>query len=174
MPLVVIMAVASTSAPVTGCKSNQTASPTSATESKRVPVTQPPAVKQHLYPVDTDPMNDITVALERARHEHKRVILSFGGDWCDDCQVLNLYFHQSPNRELLEDNFLLVPIDVGRKDKNTDIAEKYGIPLEKGIPALAVLDAKGNLLYSQANGEFASMRYMQPASVTEFLNHWKA
>jgi len=58
-------------------------------------------------------------------------------------------------------------------DKNTDVAEKYGVPLGKGVPALAVLDARGNVLYSQRNGEFEAMRRMDEASVTEFLNQWK-
>jgi len=58
-------------------------------------------------------------------------------------------------------------------DKNTDVAEKYDIPLKRGVPALAVLDEHGRLLYSQKNGEFEAMRKMDQASVTEFLNQWK-
>jgi thioredoxin 1 len=56
---------------------------------------------------------------------------------------------------------------------NTDLAEKYQVPLKRGVPGLAVLDAHGKLLYSQKNGEFEAMRKMDPASVTEFLNKWK-
>ena len=46
--------------------------------------------------------------------------------------------------------------------------------LGPGVPALAVLDASGKVLYSQQSGEFGDMRYMPPASVTEFLHRWKA
>jgi len=35
-----------------------------------------------------------------------------------------------------------------------------------------VLDDHGKVLYAQTN-EFADMRHMQPASVTEFLKKWK-
>ena len=55
---------------------------------------------------------------------------------------------------------------------NFDIAERYGIPLRKGVPALAVLDSDGRLLYSQKNGEFESMRSMDPKSVNDFLKRW--
>jgi hypothetical protein len=58
-------------------------------------------------------------------------------------------------------------------DANMEIAEKYGIPLHKGVPALAVLDEKGALLYSQKTGEFEDMRNMQSAAVTKFLMQWK-
>jgi thiol:disulfide interchange protein len=139
-----------------------------------VPVTTPPAAQKHLYRADADPKADIAAALKQARHEHKRIILDFGGDWCGDCQVLDIYFHQSPNLELVEKNFLVVHIDIGHMDKNVDVADKYGIPLKKGVPALAVLDAGGKVLYSQKTGEFEDMRYLHSTSVTDFLNRWKA
>ena len=167
-----------TAAPILGCKSTQPASPTpapvAATPAARQPVTPPPAVKKHLYSDDADPKADIAAALKQARLKHKRVILDFGGDWCGDCQVLDIYLHQTPNAELLDKNFLLVHIDIGRFDKNLDIPEKYNVPLKKGVPALAVLDAKGKLLYSQQTAEFGDIRYMYPTSVTDFLTKWKA
>jgi thioredoxin 1 len=52
------------------------------------------------------------------------------------------------------------------------VAERYDIPLRKGVPALAVLDSDGRLLYSQKNGEFESMRSMDRTSVTDFLTNW--
>jgi hypothetical protein len=58
-------------------------------------------------------------------------------------------------------------------DANVDIAEKYGIPLHKGVPALAVLSEKGQLLYSQKGGEFEDMRNLQSSALTEFLLQWK-
>jgi len=161
-----------------GCKSNQpTPLPVAAvpsTPAPHQPVTPPPAVKKHLYSAEADPKADIAAALKQASLEHKRVILDFGGDWCGDCQVLDIYFHQSPNVELVDKNFLIVHVDIGRFDKNLDITEKYNVPLKKGVPALAVIDANGKLLYSQQAAEFGDMRYMYPASVTDFLNRWKA
>ena len=167
------------SASILGCKSNPPATlPQSpavpSTPAARQPVTPPPAVKKHLYSAEADPKADIAAALKQASREHKRVILDFGGDWCGDCQVLDIYLHQSPNVELLDKNFLLVHVDIGHFDKNLDITEKYGVPLKKGVPALAVLDANGKLLYSQQAAEFGDMRYMYPTSVTDFLNRWKA
>jgi thiol:disulfide interchange protein len=166
---VTLLALAA-SGTILGCKSNQPTPPAAA----RQPVTSVPAVKKHLYSAEADPKNEIASALKQASLEHKRVILDFGGDWCGDCQVLDIYFHQAPNLELLDKNFLLVHVDIGRFDKNLDITEKYNVPLKKGVPALAVLDADGKLLYSQQAAEFGDMRYMYPTSVTDFLNRWKA
>jgi thiol:disulfide interchange protein len=125
----------------------------------------------HIYPTVDAAAGDIRSALEQARRTHKRVILDFGGDWCGDCQVLNIYFHESPNAELLEKNFVLVDVNIGHMDQNLELAHKYGVPIN-GVPALAVLDGHGKVIYAQSN-EFADMRHMEPASVTEFLKKWK-
>jgi thioredoxin 1 len=129
---------------------------------------------RYIYNENADAHAEVHDALARAAREHKRVILDFGGNWCGDCQVLDIYFHQQPNADLLTQNFVLVDIDIGHMDKNEDIARRYNVPLQKGVPALAVLDSSGRLLYSQTNGEFEKMRHMDPGSVTDFLQHWKA
>ena len=132
-----------------------------------------PYTKQHIYDEQVDPRKDIAAALQQAKREHKRVLLDFGGDWCPDCQVLDIYFHQSPNDELLKKNFILVHVFIGHIDLNLDIAEKYGVGIKKGVPALAVVDANGKSLYAQS-GQFEDMRHMDAKSVTDFLEKWKA
>jgi hypothetical protein len=87
--------------------------------------------------------------------------------------VLDIYFHNPENRPILESNYVLVHVNVGHLDENVDIAERYGIPLNKGVPALAVLNSQGKLLYSQKSGEFEKMRNMEANSVTSFLVQWK-
>jgi thiol:disulfide interchange protein len=133
-----------------------------------------PIGTRHIYSQTADPRADVAAALKQAKVEHKRVILEFGGDWCGDCQVLDIYLHLPPNEELLEKNFVLVHVWIGHMDANIDVAAKYGVPISKGVPALAVLDPDSKVLYSQATGQFADMRHMEPDSVTEFLNAWKS
>jgi thioredoxin 1 len=126
-----------------------------------------------IYPDPAQGKADLAAALKNAANSHKRVLLDFGGNWCGDCQVLDLYFHDARNRPILEANFVLVHINVGHLDANVDMAKKYGIPLEKGVPALAVLSEKGTLLYSQRGGEFEAMHRMESSTVTGFLAQWK-
>lgn len=133
----------------------------------------PPPTKQRIYDETGDPRIAIAAALKKAKAEHKNVILDFGGDWCGDCQVLYIYMHRSPNKELLEKNFVLVPVWIGHIDTNLDIPAKYGVNIKKGVPALAVISPSGKTLHAQANGEFENMRNMPEQSVTDFLNQWK-
>jgi thiol:disulfide interchange protein len=126
---------------------------------------------KHIYPTIDAAQSDVAAALKEARKEHKRVILDFGADWCGDCQVLDIYFHQSPNEEILDKNFIEVKVNIGRMDANLDVAHKYGVPVH-AVPALAVLRPDGSVVVSQ-DKEFSDMRYMQSSSLTTFLNKWK-
>ncbi len=126
-----------------------------------------------IYPDPAQAKVDLAAALKTAAATHKRIILDFGGNWCGDCQVLDIYMHDPSNRTILNANFVLVHVNVGHYDANLDLAKQYEIPLEKGVPALAVLTEKGGLLYSQRNGQFESMSSMNPHSLTEFLVQWK-
>ncbi|MBI3716892.1 MAG: thioredoxin family protein [Betaproteobacteria bacterium] len=128
-----------------------------------------------LYPDIARAGADIEAAQKEAKQSHKRVIVDFGGDWCGDCKVLDINFKKPENEAVLKAHFILVHVNVGEKGitENFAVGERFGIPLKKGVPALAVLDSDGKLLYSQKNGEFENMRKMDPQSVNEFLKKWQ-
>jgi thioredoxin 1 len=126
-----------------------------------------------IYPDPGQARADLAAALKTAATTHRRILLDFGGNWCGDCQVLDLYFHDPHNKPILDANFVLVDINIGNEDANLDLGEKYGISIKKGVPALAVLSERGVLLYSQKEHQFSAMRTMQSSSVTAFLVKWR-
>lgn len=130
-------------------------------------------VHKVIYPSPALARPQIQRAIAAATRQHKRILLDFGGNWCGDCRVLDYYFHQPPNAGLLGRNFVLVDVNVGLYTHNLNLAKKYDIPLHKGVPALAVLNSHGKLLYSQTGGQFEKMSQMNPDSVTAFLDMWK-
>ena len=131
------------------------------------------APRRDIYPSPEQSRADLAAALKSAEAAHKRIILDFGGNWCGDCVVLDYYMHDEKNKPILDANFIVVHVNVGRFDANVDIAAKYDVPLNKGVPALAVLSENGKLIYSQKLGQFESMRRMQSSAVTDFLVQWK-
>jgi thioredoxin 1 len=133
---------------------------------------QPTRFNPKLYDVNANAQQEIDEALTRAKKEHKRVILVFGGNWCYDCHVLDLAFHQPNIQPTVDANYIVVHVDVGQYDKNLDLAKKYGVPLDKGVPGLAVVGSDGSLVFSQ-KGEFESARSLTPEQIIEFLNRWK-
>jgi thiol:disulfide interchange protein len=127
-----------------------------------------------IYPEIGRASADIDAGMKEAAKTQRRVIVDFGGNWCADCIVLDKLFHAPENAALLEKHYVLVHVNVGDKgiSDNFPIAERYGVPLKKGVPALVVLEPDGKLVYSQKQGEFEAMRKMDPSSVGDFLKKW--
>ena len=138
---------------------------------KRAPLQAPAQINPQLYRADANATGDINRALAAAVKQRKRVLLDFGGNWCLDCHILENAFHQPRIAPLLNDNFIVVHVDVGRYDKNLGLAKKYHVNLEKGVPSLAVLNARGAVLY--ATGDFERAHVMSEDDVIAFLDKWK-
>jgi thioredoxin 1 len=136
-------------------------------------ILEPVAAKTDLYPADADARKEIEEALRQATTEQKRVLLVFGANWCYDCHVLDRALHEGVAGNIVARHFLLVHVDIGEGEKNPDLLKTYKIPLDKGVPAVAVLSAKGNLLYSSGQGEFEAARRMMKKDLVAFLQHWK-
>lgn len=126
-----------------------------------------------IYPPAGEAKADIAAALASAARDHKRVLLDFGGNWCSDCHILNATFHYPDVARILKPNYVLVEINIGQYDANLDLADKYQIPLKKGVPSLAVLDSDGRLLVSQKNGDFENTTRIGLKDVESFLTRWK-
>jgi thioredoxin 1 len=134
---------------------------------------QPSDMKKDLYPAAADARAEIKEAEEKAAKEHQRILLVFGANWCYDCHVLDLAFHR-PDFAAVMAGYEVVHVDIGPDGKkNGDVAKEFDTPLNKGIPALAVLDADGKVVVSQKNGEFEDARSLTPEAVLDFLNKWK-
>lgn len=122
------------------------------------------------YPA-SDPDKDITAALAAAQTDGKHVILDFGADWCPDCRVLGALFEDASVAPLARDNFHVVRIDVGRRDKNGDVAKKYSATSDDWIPAVVVLDAEGTIV-ARTDDHVRLTRRTTPAELSDLLRQW--
>ena len=132
-----------------------------------------PSEKKDLYPADADAQKEIQEALQAAAKSRKRVMLVFGGNWCYDCHVLDAAFHLPEIAPIVNRNFIVVHVDVGEYNKNLELAKKYEVPLERGVPAAAILESDGKLVVSQKNQEFEKAHSMAPEDILAFLDKWK-
>src|SRR6185369_16840618 len=126
-----------------------------------------------LYSADADTKKEIADALVVAGRENKRVFIVFGANWCYDCHVLDRALHEGPAGEIFSRHFLLVHVDIGEGERNAELVKTYKIPLDKGVPAVAILHGDGRLLYSSGHGEFEAARRMLRKDLVAFLNLWK-
>jgi thioredoxin 1 len=121
------------------------------------------------YDEQADANKDIQAALADAAKAKVPVILVFGANWCGDCRVLDAAMKSGAAAPLMARDFRVVKINVGRYDRNTEIAQTYGVPLKKGIPAIAILSATNDVLYATRGGELADARSMGDNGIHEFL-----
>jgi thioredoxin 1 len=135
---------------------------------------QPLSLDAKIYPSGVDAHEEIRQAEARAAKAHKRLLVVFGADWCYDCHVLDKAFRRQDVAAVLTPNYEVVHVDVGEGDKNQDLMNQYDVPMKRGIPAIAVLDSSGKLVYSQKNGEFERARALGPEDLLEFLKKWKS
>ena len=131
------------------------------------------AASEAIYDEKADAPKQVTATIAEASRSGKHIVLVFGANWCPDCHALDAQMHKPELAAIVEKNFLVVEIDVGSMDKNLDLAQKYGVPLRRGIPALAVLDPQGKLLYAQDQGQFADARHLSVESIKAFFEQWK-
>ena len=97
------------------------------------------------------------------------VIVVFGANWCGDCRALDTAIKNGASAALLSRDFSIVKVDVGQMDKNLDVAKSYGVPLEKGIPAVAIISTNNEVLYATRAGELADARKMGDNGIYEFF-----
>ena len=130
-----------------------------------------------IYDREADGTAQIAAALIQARTEHKRVLLKLGANWCVWCHRLSATLHESkPVAQELADNFVLVLVDVNHRDgksRNDAVNDKYGNPVQFGLPVLLVLDEDGHLLTTQETGALEDGgKAHDPDKVIAFLKKW--
>ena len=127
----------------------------------------------NLYPADANATREIEEAKQAAAEANKRILLVFGGNWCYDCHVLDKALHEGEAGQIVSESFLLIHVDIGEGEKNLDLVKLYKVPLDRGVPAVAILDATGKLLYSSGEGQFEAARRMMKKDLVAFLQKWR-
>jgi thioredoxin 1 len=121
------------------------------------------------YDEGADAKAEISKALAQAKEAKVPVLVVFGANWCGDCKMLDMAFKSGSSAPLINKSFKVVKVNVGRFDQNVDVAERYGVPLKMGIPAVVVLDSDGKVTYSTRAGELADARKMGETGIYDFF-----
>jgi protein disulfide-isomerase len=121
------------------------------------------------YEEGVDAKAQVNATLAEAARDRLPALIVFGANWCGDCKVLDHAFKSGAAAPLIAQSFKVVKVDVGRFDRNTDIARRYGVPLKLGIPAVAVVSPDGKVLYATQGGELADARHMGDRGIYDFF-----
>ena len=93
---------------------------------------------------------EVQAALTRVAANGHHVLLVFGANWCHDSRALAGWFATPRFATMLAARYELVWINVGdkpgEKDRNLDLARRFGLDGIKGTPTVLILDAAGKPL----------------------------
>ena len=124
-------------------------------------------------PYATDPRTAIHAARARAGEEGKRVAVVFGADWCPDCDAFKKALGHRLVAPVVDPNYVVVKVSVGNRDRNLDLMEEYGMNVDAGIPAVAIVEPDGSLVAAQLEGEFRNASsLLSVAEMVSFFHRW--
>lgn len=98
------------------------------------------------YDATRDGWADLKGAKASSRMSGKMTIVAMGANWCHDSRGFAAQFEKEKFQTLIEEHFTLVYIDVGKKDRNVDIAKELGLDSIVGTPTVFVLSSSGEVL----------------------------
>jgi thiol-disulfide isomerase/thioredoxin len=143
------------------------------------PSTAKPEIPPPIYDEKADGPAAIRAALASAKRENRRVLIQWGGNWCPWChRLFNQFKADKGLAKILSSEYDLVLVDIGRREKNIEVAARYGADVIKnGIPFLTILDADGKPLINQPTEPFEKKgeeKGYESAKLKEFLKKYQA
>ena len=101
-------------------------------------------------PFDPEPalaaQEAVDTALADAALSGKHAIIVMGANWCHDSRALAGWFQTPRFETMLQDNYIVRYIDVGQKDRNIDVAQRFGLDEIVGTPTIIVTNTHGDVL----------------------------
>jgi len=93
-----------------------------------------------------DAAANVDAALARAKTSRRDAILIFGANWCGDSRALAGWFATPRFKAMLDPRYEIVWIDIGQRDRNIDLAKRFGLDGIKGTPTVLIVDGDGKAL----------------------------
>ena len=98
------------------------------------------------YDPAADAEVDINHTLVAAKEEGKLGLLVFGTNACHDSRGLAAHFEKPRFQTLLRSHYKMTYVDVGWKNRNIDLARKFGVDDIVGTPTVFVTNSDGEVL----------------------------
>jgi thiol-disulfide isomerase/thioredoxin len=152
------------------------APPVHAAPAPRVSATSLDQLRQPLplpYDERADADRQVAAAKARAKAERKTLLIDLGGNWCPDCRILAGVMELPEIKAFIRRHYVVVTVDIGRMDRNAQIAARYGVAKLKGVPALLIVDPRTDKLLNDGRlFALADARHMTPQALADWLAQW--
>ena len=121
------------------------------------------------YDETVDARATIAAARQEAQQAGLFLMITFGANWCMDCRTLYHHLKTEDVMAYTKDLFHFANVDVGKFNRNRDIAEELGVDLARGIPVAIFFDPAGNKIGTTNDGQLEPARYYSSRQILKFV-----
>lgn len=121
------------------------------------------------YDETADARADVLSARTIARSDHEYLMVTFGANWCLDCRTLYKHLQSPDVVAYTQGLFSFVHVNVGKFNRNNDLAAELGATLEKGIPVAIFFDRDGQVIGTTNEGQLEPARRYSSKQILAFL-----
>ncbi len=167
-PFVALLALALSFAPAAGAWASPAAPRLGVTSFEKLPQPLP----QPFNP-KANARKNVEAARKKAMREGKLLLIEMGGNWCISCRRFAGTLKLAPMKRFVDRHFVIVPVDVGRLDRNLDIPGRYDVDQLPGLPAVMVIDPRTDQLLNEGEmSVFAHLPRSSPQAIANWLAQW--
>ena len=121
------------------------------------------------YVASADAWAALNEAKSAAVAEGKFLMVTFGANWCLDCRTLHHRLNTEPAASYVADRFVILNVDVGKFNRNRDVAESLGVSLNRGIPVAVFFNPSGELIGTTDAGQLEPSRHYSSEQILKFV-----
>ena len=111
----------------------------------------------------------VAAARSEALEARRFLMVTFGANWCLDCRTLHRNLRTEEVAEYTEGLFHFVNVDVGKFNRNREIAEELGVDLSRGIPVAIFFDPAGRVIGTTNEGQLEPARRYSSKQILRFV-----
>jgi len=124
------------------------------------------------YDALADAKLDVAQTLAAAKAENKKGLLVFGANWCHDSRALAAHFEKPRFERLIRENYKLVYVDVGQKNRNIDLVQKFGVDAIVGTPTIFVTSSDGQVLNLETAPTWRNAASRQESAIWDYFQSY--
>ena len=126
-----------------------------------------------LYEPSENPLADVQQALARAGESDKRALIVLGANWCHDSRALAARLHRSPLKEVIQQHYELLFVDVGFYELDRAVPQQFGVAHYYATPTVLVVDpANGQLVNDEDRHVWGNAYNMSMSFSVEYFEKW--
>jgi thioredoxin 1 len=121
------------------------------------------------YDESADARAGVFAGRKSAEENDRFLMITFGANWCQDCRNLYVNLESEEVSAYVDDKFDFVRVDIGKFNRNVELARELGVNLEYGVPAAIFYDRDGNVIGATNEGELEPARLYTSKQILKFV-----